>query len=298
MYAPTPKTPESAESACSGVACATVDFVSAVLVLAWAFAFVLVVVAAVVHLRRGREACEAERDRLSAERRAFQQFVRRVESLETADTAGTPVPAGATASLSQPTDGDDLDDVVQAYRNTVMSVEHYETDYGEPLRKNMAAELGADVTTAILDGQGLHPQLKMAVMSKCTEAYEQRTNVLKDIDDEVSEIARASEEVDSVEATLERLDRHSLLNKSFDELYEDYDALCALEGDCEDLLADRQRTVAKRDPSPNPKEGHDFHSYLYDPLDVSYPVLSTALTTLSTIRSARRRVLDSLTRRV
>lgn len=298
MYAPAPQSPESAEAACSGVACATVDIVSAVIVLAWAFAFVLVVAAAVVHLRRGREACEAERDRLFAERRAFQQFVRRVENLETATTAGTPVPAGATASLSHSAEGDDLDDVVEAYRDTVMSVEHYESDYDEPLRENMTAELGADVTTAVLDGREFHPQLKMAIMSKCTDAYEQRTNVLDDIDDEVSELARASEEIESVEATLERLDRHSLLNKSFDELREDYDALCALEGDCEDLLADRQRTVAKREPSPNPTEGHDFHSYLYDPLDVSYPVLSAALSTLSTVRSARQRILDSISRRV
>jgi prefoldin subunit 5 len=280
------------------VACATVDLVTAAILLAWAFAFVLVVAAAVVHLRQGREACEAERDRLLEERRAFQQFVRQVESLETADAAGTRVPAGATASLSHPQDGGTLDDVVRAYRETVMSVDHYETDYGEPLRQNMAAELGADVTTAVLDGQGLHPQLKMAVMSKSTEAYEQRTNVLDDIDDEVSEIARASEEIESVETTLERLDRHSLLNKSFKELRSDYDALCALDGDCTDLIDDRQETVATREPSPNPDEGHDFHSYLYDPLDVSYPVLSAALSTLSTVRSARRRVLDSLTRRV
>lgn len=298
VVAPAPPSPDTAEAACSGVACATLDLVSAALVLFWTFAFVLAVTATVVHLRRARSACEDERDRLLAERRAFERFVRRVEEIEPVDATGTTVPAGATASMSHSIGGDELSAVEEAYRETVMSVDHYDDDYGESLRQNMAAELGADVTTAVIDGQRFHPQLKVAIMTKSTEAYETRTNVLRDIDDEAAEIGSAREEVQSVEATLERLDSRSLLNKSFEELRDDYADLCDLEADCESLLADRQGTVTAREPSPEPDEGHDFHAYLYDPLGVSYPVLAATLSTLSTVRSARRRVLDSLTRRV
>ena len=298
VVAPSPPSPDTAEAACSGVACATIDLVSAALVLFWTFAFMLAVVATVVHLRRARSACEDERDRLLAERRAFERFVRRVEEIEPVDAMGTTVQAGATASMSHSIDGDELSTVEDAYRETVMSVDHYENDYGESVRENMAAELGADVTTAVLDGQRFHPQLKVAIMTKCTEAYETRTNVLRDIDGEAGQIEDARSEIESVEATLERLDSRSLLDKSFEDLREDYAELCDLETDCEALLADRQETVTAREPSPEPDEGHDFHAYLYDPLEVSYPVLAATLSTLSTVRSARRRVLDSLTRRV
>jgi len=298
MFAPGPPSPGAGEGACSGVACATVDLVSAALVLFWAFAFVLVVVATIVHLRHARGACEDERDRLLAERRAFERFVRRVESIEAAEPASTTVPAGATATMSHTYDDGQLSAVETAYRETVMSVDHYESDYDESLAENMAAELGADVASAVLDGQRFHPQLKMAIMSKCTEAYERRTKVLENIDDEAAAIGEAREELETVETTIERLDRTSLLNKSFEELQADYGRLSDLEDDCESLLAKRQDTVTSREPSPEPDEGHDFHAYLYDPLDVSYPVLSATLATLATIRSARRRALDSLTRRV
>lgn len=298
LVEPTAPSPETAETACSGVACATLDLVSAAVVLFWTFAFVLIVVAAAVHLRRARSACEDERDRLLAERRAFERFVRRVEEIEPVGATGTTVQAGATASMSHSIGGEELSAVEEAYRETVMSVDHYDEDYGESVRENMAAELGADVTTAVLDGQRFHPQLKMAIMSKCTEAYETRTNVLDDIEAEVSELEGARSDVETVEGTLERLDNRSLLDKSFEELRADYADLCDLEAECESLLADRQETVTAREPSPEPDEGHDFHAYLYDPLSVSYPVLSATLSTLSTVRSARRRVLDSLTRRV
>lgn len=297
VYTRAPDTPAAAESACSGVTCATLDAVSAALVVAWAFAFALVVLATVVHLRRAHDECDRERDRLLAERRAFERFERRVESAEAVEPTGAEV-GGGVATRGHAYDGDGLSAVESAYRETVMSVEHYEADYGEALRENMAAELGPDVAGAVLDGRVLHPQLKAAIVSKCREAREHRTAVLRDVDDEVEALETAHEELDRVESSVERLDGTPLLEKSFEDLRREYETLGDLAADCETVVAQRQATVAERDPSPNPDEGHDFHAYLYEPLDVSYPVLSAAVSTLATVRTARRRVLDSLTRRV
>jgi hypothetical protein len=273
------------------------DVISAVLVLVWIAAFVLVAVGTAAYLRRAHESCSDERDRLLAERRAFERFVREVEAIDPPDAAVSQQ-VGGTASLSQSFDTDTLDEVADAYRDTVMNVAHYESDYGEPLAENMAQELGPEVATAIVDGTRFTPQVKVATIQKCTEAYERRDSVLRDIDAEESELEDATERVTTVRDTLERLDERSLLDKDFDELREDYRTLCALETECETLLADRQDTVGERDPSPDPDEGHDFHGYLYGSLGVTYPVLVESLNALSTVRSARRRVLDSLTRRV
>lgn len=297
VYTRAPGAPEAAEGACSGVTCATLDAVSTALVVAWAFAFALVVVATVVHVRRAHEECERERDRLLTERRAFERFARRVEAVEAVEPTGSKV-GGGTATMSSAYDGDSLSSVVSAYRETVMGVDHFESDYDEAIRENMAAELGPDVATAVLDGQVLHPQLKVAIVSKCREAHDHRTGVLRNIDDETAELGAAGEELRRVESSVERLDRDPLLEKSFENLRGEYGTLSTLATDCEAVVEDRQSTVAGRDPSAEPDEGHDFHAYLYEPLDVSYPVLSAAVSALTTVRSARRRVLDSLTRRV
>jgi hypothetical protein len=297
VYTRAPQTPDPVEGACSGLACATVDLVSAALLVAWAFAFVFVVAATVVQLRRAREECDHERDRLLTERRAFEQFASRVASLDPVEPSGA-VTDGGTAALGRSSGGDGLAAVETAYRETVMSVDHYDTDYGESLRENMATELGADVATAVLDGGTLHPQLKAAIVRKCGEAHDHRTAVLRDVDDEAASLESAREELGRVEGTVDDLDATPLLEKSFDDLRREYGALGELAGDCEALLDSRQATVADREPGADPDDAHEFYAYLYDPLDVSYPVLSSALSTLSTVRTARRRVLDSLTRRV
>jgi membrane protein implicated in regulation of membrane protease activity len=297
VYTRAPGAPEAAEGACSGVTCATLDAVSTALVLAWAFAFALVVVATVVHLRRAHGECERERDRLLAERRAFERFARRVDAVEAVEPTGVEV-GGATATMRSASEGDGLSTVVSAYRETVMGVDHFESDYDEALRENMAAELGPDVATAVLDGRVLHPQLKVAIVRKCREAHGHRTGVLQNVDDETAELGAAGEELRRVQSSVERLDRDPLLEKSFEELREEYETLGDLATDCEAVVEDRQSTVTGRDPSPGADEGHDFHAYLYEPLDVSYPVLAAGVSTLTTVRSARRRVLDSLTRRV
>jgi len=297
VYTRPPQGPESVEGACSGLACATVDLVSAALLLAWAFAFVFVVAATLVQLRRAREECDRERDRLLAERRSFERFADRVASLDPVEPSDA-LTDGGTAALGQSSGGDGLAAVETAYRETVMSVDHYEADYGERLRENMATELGADVATAVLDGRTLHPQLQAAIVRKCGEAHDHRTAVLGDVDDEAASLEAAREELGRVEETVDDLDGTPLPEKSFDDLRREYDELGDLAGDCETVIDRRQATVADRQPSADPDDAHDFYAYLYDPLDVSYPVLSSALSTLSTVRTARRRVLDSLTRRV
>jgi len=46
------------------------------------------------------------------------------------------------------------------------------------------------------------------------------------------------------------------------------------------------------------RDGHDFRAYLYDPLDVTYPVLAAGSSVCESVVTAKRRVLGSLTRRV
>lgn len=88
-----------------------------------------------------------ERTEVTAERDAFASFADRVTSLD-------PVPWRQEERLQRVLVNADppnekLERVRTAYRETVMSVDHYDTVYGEPMSEHVAAECGPDLAAGI-----------------------------------------------------------------------------------------------------------------------------------------------------
>lgn len=99
---------------------------------------------------------ETERERITTERDALSTFLDRVSDLDVltgdrhsdqaryppARSLVTPERAGhATSSLAC---------VRDAYRDTVMSVPHYQDDYGDTLPESLAEEFGHEIATAVM----------------------------------------------------------------------------------------------------------------------------------------------------
>ncbi|WP_456264523.1 DUF7260 family protein, partial [Aeromonas schubertii] len=63
------------------------------------------------------------------------------------------------SSQSRPLPTDGLNDVQQAYRETVMSIAHYDEEYDEPLAQNLAFEVGEELAAAIMTHSQLTPYL-------------------------------------------------------------------------------------------------------------------------------------------
>lgn len=260
---------------------------------------VFVVAATIIHLRSAKHAVSEERSRTALEREAFADFTRRVAAIdaESAPTQSITSTGPLTlATKSQPNaqlSTQHLDEVTDAYRDTVMALPHYEEDYNEPLTVNLAAELGEDVSSAIVSGAQFTPQLKQAIILQARDSFRQRSELLNQIHLESDELDAAVDRLAAVDDALCRFDEQSLSDREFDELRDIWAELGEYEDECTGLLADRQHHITDRTSS-----SPEFYEYLYQSLPVTHPILDDTLRLIERVRSARRVVLRALTQRV
>lgn len=290
----------------AGIECATSGSISYVLLLVSAGFLVLFAVAAAVHLRQAQATVNEEQSRTRAEYEAFDELARDVATMSTpAPSSSFSTSGGPTALLTESAAYNhrpaaaQLQRVANLYESTVMAVPHYEEDYNDTLEQSMAAELGEDISTAVLYGTEFTPHLKTALVNKAREAQRQRKELLGGLSTEADELARAASEFDRITTTLESVSPERLHQEPFPALAELWDRLGSLEDGCERLVSDRQVHVHdhRLNGSPAGSE-HTFYQYLYQSLPVKYPVLADATSVLSSIRHTRRRVLHELTTRV
>lgn len=299
---------------CSAIDCAGVDPAAMAAAVLAATTVTLLALASFVHVSEGRSLVEAERRRTRAEREALAEFASRVENLD-ADAAPArdghghvmqhgPAPRDAEApryargaGSSAESDDSGLAAVRDAYRATVLSVPHYEAEYDESLAANVAAEFGEDVATAVVAGSRLTPALQRELAGRAREAAAHRRQLLDALDREAESLAAAGDRLEGVESRLETLDDCRYRQPADADLADRWQRLRALESDCADLLADRQRHLhgAAPDGGRRGDDGLSFYEYVYRPLSVSFPVLADGLALLDRIRATRGSALDGLT---
>jgi type II secretory pathway pseudopilin PulG len=265
----------------------------------------LLLMVGLAHVYDGRSELEAERDRTRAEQRAFRQFARRVERMDaqsdgasglqtgTGGVRGTDPPA---ALVSKPPDGG-LDPVTNAYRETVMSVDHYEAEYGESLPTNVAAELSPEVAAALVGGGALTAQLKEALVEQSTQAAQRRDELLDAIEEEETALARAADRLEDLQETVDGLESAAFLPWSHAQLQDAFEDIQGVKEDIDELVQQRQDTVRVCPISGGRMEGEEFREFLYDSLDVSHPVLADATTLHDRAESVEHDIVRSLLRR-
>ena len=275
---------------CGGIEVSTI----ALLLLTAVLAFL--VLAAIVHVREAVSVVEEERNRLEAERDAFDAFSRRVANLDVAEAARPVTAGGGMAAMSSTAPDDRLERIQSAYRETVMDVPHYEADYGEPLTENLAAEFGDAIAYAVADGDQLTPQLKAALLEASREASQSRSSFISTLEAEAEALEEARASIEEIED--ERASRAAapLTERSYEQLVADWKHLGGLSERCRRLVRDRQERI--RSTSVATRNGPDLHSYLYEELPVDHPVLADLLELSESVEDLRSRILDSLTRRV
>jgi len=245
------------------------------------------------HIAEAQSLISEERDRTAAERDAFTEFERQVSGLEA--TQSVPTGGSAVAMAAGPPDRQ-LQQVRDAYRETVMSVPHYEVEYDEPIEANMTAELGEEVAAAVFDGTGFTRQLKHGLVSQCNEARRRRAELLARLDREERRLTEASEELRDVEAAFESEAPASIEELRFPDLSDRWERLGDVERQCQDLIEERAAADATRRNASEHRTA--FREYVYQPLPTEYPVLSDATRLLDRITERRRSLVRALTRRV
>jgi len=264
---------------------------------------------AFAYVRDAESACRRERRRVLGERDAFESFADRVAEMDTVsaatDATQTGVPAGAVRRIDGggpgggPTGRDaTLRRVMAAYHDTVLSLPHYREEYDETAAESLAAELGPDAATALATDGGLSSGARSALVDRSRRAADARERLADAIGEEI-------EELDERESALSTADRRRrCLVGHLDGIRPDGEAeaaidvwnrLTELERECDELAADRQRSLDDPPLTPEPPldadSEHPFHDYLYGPVDgPRYPVLAQVAELADRIRADRERV--------
>ena len=262
--------------------------------------------AVVTHIPVAREIVQTEQEHTAAERDAFAQFGQRVATLDPPSSAGdnsqsqgqgqTPprtMTPRLNPSTSPTTDG--VDEIQQAYREIVMGMDHYEQEYDEPLGVNLAAEFSEELAVAITNNPQLTPHLQQTVVQAATAASARREEFIARLDEEHATLDEAYQTLATISEQYERVTERPRYQQSAVDLQETHQQLTDCCSACEQLLDERQTQRAEgHTAEPRIDELVDLHHYLYQSLDVTYPVLADGTTLLDRCQTACRRVEDDL----
>lgn len=292
------------ETGCTGWECGLVEALGEPAVALSAIAVGLAVFVSVTLLRKAAESIVEERKHVIRERNAFEAFAERVERLQPAvssDGGKTGTVSGATAvrvvSGGAGSSDGGIGAVETAYEQTVMSMQHYEEEYGEPLAENMAQELGSDVATAVAAGEQLTPGLQRALVSEARRAAKRRETLLAQLEEEAKRIDEAYRAIEPIDRRLESVESDLDASDGFHEGESAWNRLTAIESDLEDEV---ERQQARLDPSQHPaEEPHVFCSYLYGNGngDDKYPVLGALGRLLQRVERGKQVAVRTITER-
>ncbi|KAB7517623.1 DUF7260 family protein [Halosegnis rubeus] len=237
-----------------------------------------------------REILRHERRRVADEREAFDRFARLLAGVE------SETPTATTGSRTLLGDGGvsaGARAVRDHYQSTVMSVPHYDSEYGDSYRESLAIEFGPDVAVAL--ESGFDARTKQAVHAAARDAHADRVRFVDALD------AEAAALTDYRETCLAIADERLAVAEEAHgcEEYGTLDALrtrcLTLEADCDGLAGERQQAVrACRADLGLPDAYPNLQEYLYAPLETDYPVLAATTDIAAQLRDCRQTVEERL----
>ena len=247
--------------------------------------------------------------RTTAERDAFRQFHARCAQIDptpTPQTSSSPSTSQTTAtglaerigllrSRTQHAEPNGtLQQICEAYRETVMAVPHYTEEYDDPLDENLAAEIGDELATAITTGEYFPPQIKQNLAQTTQQCIASRRMLLDDLDREQAALETAETTITEMLDWLHERNAQPMCEWSLTERYRIHETLCQYESHCDAVARERQETVHVHRVTARQADSQLFTRYLYESLSVTYPVLADLATLESLLREARQRLERTL----
>ncbi|WP_418286253.1 DUF7260 family protein [Halorubrum sp. DTA46] len=272
----------------------------------------LVAIVAFAYVRDAKETARRERRRVLDERDAFEEFAARVADLDPAPAELTTTAFDGSAVGVKRADrvagsgrGGDvrLRRVLAAYRDTVMSLPHYRAEYDETIPESLAAELGPDAATSLASNGTLSTGAQSALTERSRHAATARSDLAEAIGAEIDALTDAEAELACVDRRRRRLIEHldGVEHDRTGAAIDVWERLDDLEGECEELAAERQRALDDPPMTPDLGSGQDddraFYSYLYGGGDgPRFPVLAQVSELAERVRADADRVASQVSR--
>ncbi|WP_277554008.1 DUF7260 family protein [Halobaculum limi] len=248
---------------------------------------------------------EREDDVLATEVSAFKRFrtlVSRVDpegpSPRQVGNAG-PAFARATAPDQARDCGQSAcSDVRKAYRQTVMATDHYEAEYGETYAESIEAEFGATFAAVLAGGGRFSADVKSQLITAITRGIEDRRATRSTLQRERTALERAGTTLSALRDDLAAIGSRPFVECQYTELRAVREDLQAIERQCERLVTERQTGDFHTAAILLSREsGGSLSQFLYDSLEVTYPILHDAASVGNRVADLRRRIDEQLARR-
>lgn len=248
------------------------------------------------NVRNATTAIKRECAVVASERRALARFADRLDDVPTSQLSRSV--QGSVVTASSPTTGGGMAAVEDAYRETVMAVDHYEADYDEPFGEHLASEFGEQVASAVLTNDRLSPQVKSALLTGAREGCQKRSRYIETLTAERERIARDGELFESVAEECDAADGDRLRRCSFDELQDRLEGLHRQREVLSERLTARQEQLHEGIAFGwTRRDAESINRYLYADLDTTYPVLADGTALLNRIKEIESRLVTALTAR-
>ena len=218
-----------------------------------------------------RARLESEQRAVTAEIEALDAFVDRIEGVP----VRTQAPVGRIRGPDHGGGRPGLEQVREAYEETVMSVPHYDADYGDTYRESVVVEFGPEVGAALTQGPGFQAHLKQATIGKARSCRADRERFLDILEIESQSTTTVGDELRSIQEELQEFDSGSPSALGYGALEAEWRRLDVLSGKIDRVATTRQRAIIRqRREFTIPSSAPDVPTYLYHEFDDAYPLLS------------------------
>ncbi|RLM95609.1 hypothetical protein [Haloarcula sp. Atlit-7R] len=199
---------------------------------------------------------DEEHTELAAEQAGLEEFLQRLRALDPVEQPSSPV--GPRSRQPAP---DPVKALRDAYTDTVLAVDHYESVYDESLVENVAIEFGQDYAALFHPetNVGFSPPLKRSLVAAAEQAIDERTSLDRAVKIEQESI---QEYHGSLQEIIETLDS-TVVPEWYRETFQ---------SDIAAILQERQDQLHS---SVHRFETHEFCTYMYEDQLWTYPVLTS-----------------------
>ena len=283
-------------SCSSSIDCASLALVERISIVVDTGILLLLVTGLVCYVAAARTRCSVETRRTRREAVAFDRFATRVRDVDpvVSRTAAARVGSVLVATDDRTGSGRRIREITATFRDTVMSVPHYDEEYGESLAEHMAIEFGDELTIAVVETRQFTPQVKQGLYRAAIAARDRRLELLSVLEAESNALQTFERELTDLTTRVEALTEPLRSDQTYDELCETYRELNECTRACEALLHTRQTQRTDGHAANLPYAIDDLQEYLYERFEVTYPVLSDGLQLYRRITTARGRLEDEL----
>ncbi|MUV56210.1 hypothetical protein [Halogeometricum sp. CBA1124] len=246
------------------------------------------------HITEALTIVDKEVNAISAERRALGRFLTRLGDIQPSPTRPRTASDGHGRGVLLDIDRErsaGLEAVCEAYRQTVMSVAHFESDYDETFAENVAAELGPDIATQLVNASSLSPELKSAIASAVTDVRSKRGSFCRSLRNERESLSALGRSLNEIDSIVDELAPKITESAPSTQLSVVDDRLETLETRCRNLNGERQRVLHDGPTVRSKRRRVALPDYLYHDCDFRYPGLAALARRVDCIQNLRRACL-------